>query len=83
MQQATAPSEPSPIRVWLNATQVAERYGVSIPTVWTWAKDDRLPQPHKLAENTTRWRLSELEAHDDELAKSGTYEPKKRARKQA
>ena len=85
MQQTTANSEtPSSIRVWLTATQVAERYGVSIPTVWTWAraKDGRLPQPHKLAENTTRWRLSELEAHDDELAERRTYEPKKRPRKQ-
>jgi prophage regulatory protein len=85
MQQTTTHGEtPSPNCVWLNATQVAERYGVSIPTVWTWAraKDGRLPQPHKLAENTTRWRLSELEAHDDELAERGTYEPKKRPRKQ-
>ena len=85
MQQATTHTEtPSPIRVWLKATQVAERYGVSVPTVWTWAKDGRLPQPHKLAENTTRWRLSELEAHDDdEQAERGTYVPKKRPRKRA
>ena len=50
MQQTTARSEsPSSIRVWLTATQVGERYGVSIPTVWTWAREGRLPQPHKLA----------------------------------
>jgi predicted DNA-binding transcriptional regulator AlpA len=81
MQQTAAHIEtPSPIRVWLTARQVAERYGVSVPTVWTWAKPEngRLPPPHRLAENTTRWRLSELEAHDDEQAERDTYEPKKR-----
>ena len=79
MPQAAIHSETSPpVRVWLKASQVAERYGVSIPTVWTWSKDDRLPQPHKLAENTTRWRLSELDAHDDEQVEHGPfYKPKR------
>lgn len=84
MQQTTVQREPPPTtRVWLTATQVAERYGVSIPTVWTWAREERIPQPHKLAENTTRWRLCELDAHDDKQAERATYEPKKRPRKQA
>jgi predicted DNA-binding transcriptional regulator AlpA len=79
MQQIKADSKtPSPIRVWLTAAQVAEHYGVSIPTVWTWAREDRIPKPHKLAENTTRWRLCELDAHDEEQAAQGTYIPKKR-----
>jgi len=79
MQQSKADSKtPSPIHVWLTATQVAERYSVSVPTVWTWAREGRLPKPHKLAENTTRWRLSELDAHDDKQAAQNTYTPKKR-----
>ena len=79
MRQTTVHSETPPtLRVWLTASQVAVRYGVSIPTVWTWAREDRLPKPHKLAENTTRWRLCELDAHDDEQAAHGTYKPKKR-----
>ena len=79
MQQITTHSEkPSSIRVWLTATQVAERYSVSVPTVWTWAREGRLPKPHKLAENTTRWRLSELDAHDDKQAEQSSYKPKKR-----
>jgi predicted DNA-binding transcriptional regulator AlpA len=79
MQQSKTDSKaPFPIHVWLTATQVAERYSVSVPTVWTWAKENRIPKPHKLAENTTRWRLSELDAHDDEQAAQGTYVPKKR-----
>ena len=84
MQQTTTHSETlSSIRVWLTATQVGERYGVSNPTVWTWAREGRLPQPHKLAENTTRWRLGELDVHDDKQAERGRYEPKKRPRKRA
>jgi predicted DNA-binding transcriptional regulator AlpA len=84
MSQTTVRSiSPPTLRLWLTATQVAERYGVSIPTVWTWAKTKRLPVPHKLAENTTRWRLSELDAHDDKQAQRGKYEPKKRPGRQA
>ena len=81
MQQTTVQGEtPFPTRVWLTAAQVAERYGVSIPTVWTWAKTKRLPVPHKLAENTTRWRLCELDAFDDDKvqARRGRYKPKKK-----
>jgi prophage regulatory protein len=79
MQRVKPHSEtPTSIRVWLTATQVAQRYGVSVPTVWTWAREKRIPQPHKLAENTTRWRLSELDAHDDNQAEQNSYRPKKR-----
>ena len=79
MSQTTVRSDSPPtLRLWLTAAQVAERYGVSIPTVWTWAKTKRLPVPHKLAENTTRWRLSELDAHDDKQAERDQYEPKRR-----
>jgi predicted DNA-binding transcriptional regulator AlpA len=79
MQQATTQSKtPSLIRVWLTAAQVAERYSVSVPTVWTWTREHKLPKPHKLAENTTRWRLSELDAHDDKQAERRKYEPKRR-----
>ena len=84
MQQTTVQGETPPsTRVWLTAAQVAERYGVSIPTVWTWAKTERLPVPHKIAENTTRWRLCELDAFDDEKveARRGKYKPKKKPSK--
>ena len=83
MQQTTVQRESPPTtRAWLTAAQVAERYSVSIPTVWTWAREHRLPKPHKLAENTTRWRLSELDAHDDKQAERGKYEPKRRLGRQ-
>jgi predicted DNA-binding transcriptional regulator AlpA len=83
MSRTTVRSDSPPaLRLWLTAAQVAERYGVSIPTVWTWAKTKRLPVPHKLAENTTRWRLSELDAHDDKQAERGRYEPKRRLGRQ-
>ena len=79
MQQFTSHTDThSPIRVWLTAAQVAERYSVSMPTVWTWAREGKIPKPHKLAENTTRWRLSELDAHDDNQAGQDPYRPKKR-----
>lgn len=49
---------------------VAERYGVTVPTIWRWAKSvEGSPQPVKLTGGTTRWRLDELEAWEKSQAK--------------
>jgi prophage regulatory protein len=49
---------------FLSAPQVSDRLGVSRATVWRWSANGTLPKPVKLGPNTTRWRLSDLEAHE-------------------
>ncbi|MDO6584818.1 AlpA family phage regulatory protein [Salipiger sp. 1_MG-2023] len=46
---------------YISDRQVAERYGVSRPTIWAWVKtDDSFPKPTKLSPGCTRWKLDEL-----------------------
>lgn len=52
---------------YLTVTRAAIRYEVSRATVWRWVKEagegkGSFPKPYKLASNTTRWLLSDLEA---------------------
>lgn len=51
---------------YLRVGQVAQRYGVSIATVWRWADEDNnpFPKPIRLSKGTTRWNLDELETHE-------------------
>lgn len=42
---------------------IAERYGVTRPTVWRWLKTDTtFPKPISLSPGCTRWKLDEIEA---------------------
>ena len=42
---------------------IAERYGVTRPSVWRWLKTDpTFPKPISLSPGCTRWRLDEIEA---------------------
>lgn len=42
---------------------IAERYGVTRPTVWRWLKTDpTFPKPISLSPGCTRWKLQEIEA---------------------
>lgn len=50
---------------YLSDRDLANRYGVSRATIWRWMQRGRLPPPRKIAENTTRWRLDEVEAADE------------------
>lgn len=50
--------------MYLSDKQVAQRYGVSRPTIWRWASEGRLPQPVRLSPCCTRWRLDMLEAFE-------------------
>lgn len=46
---------------YLAVRDVAERFAVSVQTVWRWSKGSRsFPRPIKLCEGTTRWRMSDL-----------------------
>lgn len=43
-----------------SAQKMAEMMGVSVPTIWRWAKAGQLPKPVKLSPGCTRWRESDL-----------------------
>lgn len=45
---------------WISASSIAQRYEVSVKTVWCWAKSGRIPGGTKIGPNCTRWRLSEV-----------------------
>jgi len=46
---------------FLSDKQVAERLGVSRPTIWRWVKTvANFPRPVSLSPGTSRWRLSDL-----------------------
>ncbi|GGE15270.1 hypothetical protein GCM10011360_00110 [Primorskyibacter flagellatus] len=53
----------------LRDTAVAQRYGVCRQTVWRWVAQESLPEPIRLSEGVTRWRLSDLLAHEASLPK--------------
>lgn len=55
---------------YLTDKQVAERYQISRPSVWRWARDGLLPPPERLGPNTQRWRVATLEAHDEQRAET-------------
>lgn len=62
---ATAP-------VFLPVTEVATRERVSVPTIWRWAREGRFPQPVKLGDNCTRWRLADLQAWEAEAGRAAS-----------
>lgn len=41
--------------------QLKTRLGVSGSSIWAWVKKGTFPAPIKLAQNTTAWRLSDIE----------------------
>jgi predicted DNA-binding transcriptional regulator AlpA len=46
----------------LAVAEVARVLGISIPTVWRWSSEGRIPPPLKLGKNVTRWDGAELAA---------------------
>jgi len=46
---------------YLSDKQLAARFGNSRASVWRWTKTTNFPQPIKLSQGCTRWRLSEIE----------------------
>ncbi|MDB2683416.1 helix-turn-helix domain-containing protein [Alphaproteobacteria bacterium] len=44
----------------LRVGQVANVYGVSVPTIWRWLKDNKIPKPTKIG-GSTRWLNVEIE----------------------
>ncbi|UWR76652.1 AlpA family phage regulatory protein [Phaeobacter inhibens] len=53
--------------MYLRVKEVAARYDVDTATIWRWAGKGLFPKPVKLGERVTRWRLSDVEAHEAAL----------------
>lgn len=47
----------------LTAIEVSEALGVSVPTIWRWAREGVLPAPVKLGPKVSRWPSDEIAAH--------------------
>ena len=47
---------------FISCNTLAAALETSPTTIWRWAKNGRLPKPHRLGEGTTRWRVSEIRA---------------------
>jgi predicted DNA-binding transcriptional regulator AlpA len=51
----------TPDNRYLSVRHVAERFDVSVNTVWRWAAlNPRFPKPIKLGPGCSRWRLADL-----------------------
>lgn len=44
---------------FISARNVADRYQISIATVYRWCKEHKLPQPRRL-NDSTRWSVADL-----------------------
>jgi predicted DNA-binding transcriptional regulator AlpA len=66
------PAEEATNESYLRDLEVARRYGVARQTVWRWAAHGTLPGPVRISEGVTRWRLSDLAAHEASLPKCKT-----------
>lgn len=62
---ATPQTTPRPGCEFLNAKQLADRYGVHQATIHRWSKRKTFPRPIRLGENCTRWRLADLEGWEE------------------
>lgn len=52
-----------PDSAFVRVTKAASLLDISVPTVWRWAREGRIPKPQKVGPNVTGWRLGELRAH--------------------
>jgi prophage regulatory protein len=55
-------SEPRPIKRAVRPAQAAEKLGISLPTLWRWARTNpHFPKPRKLSERVTIFDEQELD----------------------
>lgn len=52
--------------VYLSVDQLAVRLGVSKDSIWRWRRQGDFPKPVKFGRNTTRWRLADIQAYENE-----------------
>lgn len=59
--------EQSESRAWLSPAKLAERYDVSLVSIWRWTKAGRLPQPHRIGPNCVRYCADEVAEHEQRI----------------
>ena len=47
---------------------LARYYNTTRKTIWCWTKQGKLPQPHKIGSNTTRWCNQAVKLFEKEAA---------------
>lgn len=50
---------------YLKLKDLMDRLSVSRATIWRWTTEGNLPQPVKLSERCTRWRLIDIEQWEE------------------
>jgi prophage regulatory protein len=48
--------------LYMTASQVAERLGVSTDSIYRWKRDGHFPKAVKFSSGSVRWRLADIEA---------------------
>ena len=56
-----------PENLYLSVDQVAERFGVSIDSIWRWKRKGSFPAAVRVGPGCTRWRLSDLIDHENKF----------------
>ena len=54
-------SKKLPYRI-LRPTELAQMLGVSMPTLWRWNREGKLPPKVTLGENSVGWKSTDIEA---------------------
>lgn len=63
---AYANSPVKPDQIYLSASQLANRLGLSRTSIWRYLKNDPLfPRPVVFGKQTRRWKLSEVQAWEN------------------
>ena len=52
---------------FIGVRDVAQRYSVSVPTIWRWLSLGKFPSPYRIGAGSTRWAVADLDAHDLQL----------------
>lgn len=50
---------------FMSDRELAERYAVTRQTVWRWVQLGLFPAPVRLSPGCTRWRLDQIEEHEN------------------
>ena len=58
---------------WSNDKVLALYFDVSRQRIWVWAKEGKLPAPHKHGEATTRWNNGEVRKAEELNFLGGVY----------
>ena len=59
-ERALASFDELPNAAHVDVRVVAALKGISVPSVWRWSREGKLPQPVRMTAGTTRWNVGAL-----------------------